>query len=157
MSSATFIALANVTLSSGDPIITFSNIPNTYKDLFLIWSGTNDNTTTGIRVQFNGNSGTYVTTAGGGNGSSSLGVQESYSAGQPSYWAAFGDRGTCRLDIMDYSSPNKFKECLARADGSSTVISSFTWQNNSPITSIDFYSIGQFQTNSTCALYGIAG
>jgi hypothetical protein len=158
-----YIALANITLSSSAATVTFTNIPNTYRDLIIIGSGTSTGTALDIGARFNSDSGTnYSQVAmfglGSTSGSSSQGSETGFGLGRFSNSIA-----NFQTSLMDYSATDKHKTCLTRYDDATvvTVARAGRWANTNAITSIQLYNAsanGQsFAIGSTFALYGIAG
>jgi hypothetical protein len=156
-----YIALANITLSSTDSEIVFANIPNTYRDLVLIIAAkrTNSGTQT-VRVQFNSDTGSnysWVTMSGNGStASSSTGSDTNLLAGDidDSYF------NTQVVQVMDYSATDKHKTVIVRRNRNDrTSADAGRWASTSAITSIKIFDAGSstFTIGSTFALYGIAG
>lgn len=168
-----FVALDSYTFpNSSLTTMTFSNIPQGYKHLFIIYQarGTvND----GTRMRFNGDSGAssyesiYGINSAGTNGSTSTfisGVDNAmvdvfsllgggYSAPNATAGIAF---------INDYTSTSKFKTVSAHqsnlnsGDEGSVALYTAMWQNTAAITSLTIVARTQnFVAGSKVALYGI--
>lgn len=163
MPSATYIALANVTLGGNDNEIVFSNIPATYRDLVLV---NNHLVTTNSNqiIRFNSDSGSnypwvYLGATGGGtavsgtNTSTSL-LVEAIAASNTS------DRMTTIVNILDYSATDKHKLALTRGGrpGQGTDLIGCRWANINAVhtISISLNNGASFITGSTFSLYGIA-
>jgi hypothetical protein len=155
MPTPTYIALANTTLSSNTGTVTFSNIPNTYRDLVAVINVvglTGTPTARGGYMTFNG--------AGG----SAVYMESGLSSGTSEMLMPFStNHGVFIINIMDYSATDKHKTILARAG---TAASSSLWliagryASTNAVTSIAFIgpddTSDQFLSGSTFALYGIA-
>lgn len=159
-----YIALANITLSSAASSVTFSNIPTSVngvalRDLVLVIDGT---ASVGINVSifFNNDNTTsnypYVRMIGNGSTTSS-------DTANPT---VIGDlqttRGMIKLSVMDYSATDKHKTLLSRFDNPSSVLGAIAlrWANTNAITSLrvrDTANAATFSIGTTFALYAIAG
>ena len=159
MPTATYTALANLTLGSAQTSVSFSSIPSSYRDLVLIFNGSaassqgadylyfNSDTTQAnyswLRIQWDGSG--YATSTGS---DSSVGDITS------------GSPNTVIMNIMDYSATDKHKTRIVKTtntNGVSLVYAS-RWANTAAVTSLSYDSAtgGQFVAGSTFALYGIA-
>jgi|LakMenEpi03Aug12_release.lakeMendotaPanAssembly.Ray.scaffolds.fasta_scaffold276057_2 hypothetical protein len=158
MPTATYIALANLTLTSSDASVEFTSIPDTYRDLVLVAQTKATGNTYG-RVRVNGDTGSnYVRIRMFGNsGGASSGVNT---------LAAFdlSDLNTTdwnfdTLHFLDASATDKHKTVLIRS--SQTNVSEVSAQggrfaSTSAITSITILTNSNaFEVGSTFALYGI--
>lgn len=159
MPTPTYVALATVTLSSSPATITFSSIPNTYRDLVLIFSGkTTSSGTASVEIFFNGdqtvtNYSHYGMWADG----STFGTANTTRA----VFAASVEQNTSVINIMDYSSSVKQKTVISRS-GSIQEVDFFgcKWISTAPITSILLKDAGNgfvFSSGSVVSLYGIEG
>lgn len=164
MPTATYIALANITLSS-DSQVTFSSIPGNYKDLVLVFNG-----------QIYGDSVVFQLNLDNGNNYYMVGASAADSAGVTSNTVNFnagavagvrnGFRGTDRIqavvNFIDYSSTNKHKNAISRTSSGQFQVENILsrWANTNAITSIGIYSNNitpVLKSGSTLALYGIVG
>jgi hypothetical protein len=164
MPTATYTALATVTLGSSVGTVTFSSIPATYRDLVLVIAAANtSDSNNGIR--FNSDSGSnYSRQFLGANGVGAFSANTSTSTGFQ--YDNFGYTTTTLgntnhlIQIMDYSATNKHKTILTRANRAGDTIDTLSgrWGNTSAITSVVVYSISgfNFSANSRFDLYGIA-
>jgi hypothetical protein len=159
MPTATYIALANTTLSSTATSITFSSIPATYRDLVLVIAGTTDAART-IGYRLNSDTGSnysYVYMQGNGsatesgNGTLTLGLLTRMGTGQSTTIAHF----------MDYSATDKHKTVLSRGGTSAELLRAHAsrWASTNAVTSIYIATLdinaNAFQIGTTFALYGI--
>lgn len=161
MPTPTYTPLANITLGSSASSVTFSNIPNTYRDLILITDIDITAQTNGyVMVRVNGDTGSNYTEVF----MSSLGPT-SQSNTRTFFYNDYGVDVTGRAiriyQFMDYAVTDKHKTVLGRssmgasANGAVTA-AAFRWASTSAITSIAFTrNAGNFNSGSTFALYGV--
>lgn len=158
MPTATYIALANTTLTSATGTVTFSSIPATYRDLVIIAnvpSLSGNVTTRDGYLTLNGSGGTSVYMYGAGSGS---GV----SATSSDIHLPFDNRhGVYIVNIMDYSATDKHKTILTRTGTgqNATFAIAGRWASTNAVTSVGLVSPDSatktFAIGSTFALYGI--
>jgi hypothetical protein len=157
--TATYVALATVTLTGNDSEILFSSIPGTYRDLVLVMNAATTSNANN-RMRFNGDSGTnyaLIFMWGDGGGTATDAFSLSWAAID---WSAFTTTtvGATNhiVQIMDYSANNKHKLTLNRGNRAQGLVETLTnrWANNDPITSISITG-GTFVAGSTFSLYGI--
>lgn len=105
------VEIGQITLTSSQVGISFTNIPSIYKDLKLVYVGTV--TSTGdITFRFNGdNAANYSRLYMFGNGSTTASGSnaESYL-----WYGVTGEQSVSTLEIVDYSSTDKHKSMFAR-------------------------------------------
>ena len=159
MPTPTYEPLATVTLADTSTLITFSDIPSTYRDLVLTFSGTNS-TGSNLYLRFNGESGgsdyaqvVYGATATiyndtdtqAGISQAGVGTGQGYSVWQ----------------IMDYATTDQQKTVLVRSGVSSTYValSAERFGLTEAITSIELlpFDGGSLQIGCKINLYGIVG
>jgi len=156
-------ALATVTLQAASSTVTFSGIPNTYRDLVLTINAKTSRTAfdqDGLFIRLNGDTSNHsrVTMLGRSSetlsdSTSSLGVPLAGNAGQP---------GAILVQIMDYAQTDKHKTVLARSNQNSPSVSGVVsatagrWASTTPITSIVLLpEVGpDFAAGSTFSLFG---
>jgi len=164
MPTTTYTALATVTLGSTATSVTFGNIPNTYKDLVLVVSGSYVSSANDSTIRINGDSGSsYTTVSMCGAGVDNVG--SIYTASATSLLTGYygPSLGMDVVNFIDYSSTNKNKTILSRYGTAnlSTVARVGRWISNSPISSITYFAgtAGNltFNSGSTFDLYGILG
>lgn len=155
--------ISSVTLAANAGSVSFSNIPQTYRDLIVVVNvmhdSTNDKQT---HLRANGDSNNVNLIYMDGSGSSAVsGTATTASL----YYAAPGtSTGTVIssvTDILDYSQTDKHKTALVRAGSSYNPVSAYTyrWASFNPINSLYFYiSAGSsYLSGSTFTLYGVLG
>lgn len=156
MPTPTYIALANITLTTTDSEVIFGSIPNTYRDLVLVWSGTSNS----LGLQFNGDTGSNYPVV-----QAQSSIATSVSGGEtsitPSWVGWSGNDHMFTSNIMDYSATNKHKTVLTRANinistGRSVAMQAARWANLNAINSIRIFTFsGSMQPGVQIALYGI--
>jgi hypothetical protein len=161
MPTATYTALATVTLASTASSVTFSSIPATYRDFVVVFNWGSDGDSNS-HMRLNGDSGSnYSTVSMAGESDNS--TNSTSGTSQVRIFIGF-QNSTTRLSgmaqIMDYSATDKHKTILSRFDTANreTQATASRWASTSAITSIRFFDIlGQtFQTGATFSLYGVA-
>jgi hypothetical protein len=153
MPTPTYIALANTTLLSNTGTVTFSNIPNTYRDLVAVIN------VVGLTGSPTARGGYMTINSSGGN---AVYMESGLSSGTTELVMPFStNHGTFIINIMDYSATDKHKTILARASTASISVWSIAgrYASTSAVTSIAFIgpddTSDQFLSGSTFALYGI--
>jgi hypothetical protein len=158
MPTPTYIALANITLTSAVGNVTFSSIPSTYRDLVLVMNGTSSTGNPFAFLRFNGDSGSnynYVFMYGDGGGAA---VSTTFSGQTTGFIGNIdtGARNTVITQIMDYSASDRHKTMLARSSGGLEIATAIRWANTSAVTSMSVnVNTGAFSSGFTFALYGI--
>lgn len=157
MPTPTYIALANLTLSSTDSVVEFASIPNTYRDLVVIVEGTTAASVNGS-LYFNGQTSagsnySWVRMYGQGSGT---GVSNKDATTAFAY-DFYTNRTILRIQIMDYSATDKHKTILSRWDTAQNITgaTAMRWANTNAITSLSFSPGTNFNLGTTFALYGI--
>jgi hypothetical protein len=155
MPKKTYTQINTITLAASASSVTFNSIPQNFRDLILVWSGT-ASANTGLGVIFNSDGGSnYFRVLMIGTGSSTVSASQTDNG--------FGETGTTQssntFNIMDYSATDKHKTVFVRVDATSNFVAANAgrWANNSPITSVtlDPASTNTFSAASTFTLYGI--
>jgi hypothetical protein len=160
--------IASVELTSSSSPITFSNIPQGYKDLKLVMSlrGANANTYNYVSIAFNGvTTNQVMRTVGGGDLSTAQSSNQTnfqvLSTGNNATANIFGNH---ELYIPNYtSSNNKSASFEAVNENNSTAsgavylqMNALSWSNTAAITSVSLTGVtGIFLQYSTATLYGI--
>jgi hypothetical protein len=146
-------ALASITLQSASASVSFSGIPQNYRDLILVFRGT---PTSGnfIRTIFNNDitAGNYFEI-----GMSSYNNGYSAATNTNRFAYAWGGNDSFNMQIMDYSSTDKHKTVLVRnGNAANDVIArAGRWANTNSINSLAIeIETTTFATGSTFNLYG---
>lgn len=162
-------AIATVTLQAATPTVTFSGIPNTYRDLILVSKirSSRPSSDSDLFIQFNGDTSsnyTYVRMLGrssGANSAANINGTDKIDLGQvPGASATSEEFALTMCEILDYSSTDKHKSVITRANapGSTSVVGRHAgrWANSAnAISSIKIYSnLGSLVESSTFALFG---
>lgn len=158
------VALANTTLGSNSTTITFSSIPSTYQDLYLVVVGRSSGGFS-QNIRFNGDSGanynvlrftsTTSTIASGVAASQTRGLISNLSFNSSITGAAF-------VHILDYARTDKHKTTIGDVhsdNGTANEMLCNRWANTAAITSVALSSdSGQtYLAGTTFALYGVRG
>jgi hypothetical protein len=169
--AATYIPIATQTLSSTAGIVTFANIPQTYKDLVLVQSARVSTTydITAIRVNSvtSGYSGIYAYTDGSSNasgqGSSEISMRAGYVPGTGSPYV--NEWSNEVYTFFDYTNTAYYKTALSRCafitgagTGFNVHMKTTTIPTTGAITQITSQTAngGNWAAGSTFTLYGIA-
>ena len=157
-----WVPLQTVTLSGSQSSITFSNIPNSFRDLVVTFSGDGPNSGSNeIFGRFNGDTnGNYNRVYAGGNGSSTYSATNLNQSAMGIMAPAQGRIINFVWNIMDYSTNDRHKTSLVRDNdaGFQVVMRSFRWANTAAINSVSvFIGSGNLYAGSVVSLYGISG
>jgi hypothetical protein len=160
MATATYIALANLTLGGTDSSITFDSIPNTYRDLVVVIN-TDSSAQADLYLRFNGDTGNnYNRVTAQGNGTTAsfnVSTNAAFMRLNGSADLATDFSQNAIIQVMDYSATDKHKSVLSRTNSSFGVdMTAGRWASTNAITSVTVYpSSGDFESGSTFTLYGI--
>jgi hypothetical protein len=147
--------LATITLQQATSTVTFSGIPNTYRDLTISISGT-ASTTTGARMVINSDSGSnYPWVRMYGTGSSGFSDSNTFTYGY--IGDIFAAQTGILITLFDYSATDKHKTWLWRMDNSAnyTMAGSGRWASNTAISTLQFaLNSGTYSAGTTISLYG---
>ena len=157
MALQSITALSKITLQEPSATVEFSGIPNTYRDLILVISGTSSSTQ-GARMTINSDSSSAYSTVrmyGVGSGS---GASDSFGGTFGYIGDMFASQTSITIQISDAGASDKHKSWLYRMDNASnytmtgagryasnTAVSNFRFELNNAAT----YSIG-----TTFSLFG---
>ena len=152
----TYVALANITLSSNQSQVTFSSIPNTFRDLILVSRNSNTLADQVINYRYNNDTGANYPSVRMFNS----GTTPVSDLNTPPELGYSNTQNTSVAQIFDYAQTDKHKISLTRwgnADGTSYVQAYSTrWTNTAAIHTIFITTNGgQIASGSTFALYGI--
>jgi len=155
MPTPTYIPLQTITLGSAASSVTFADIPQTYRDLVLVYNGNSSGARADTLINFNGDttSGNYSAVAMDGNGSTTF--SSTYlSAGTIDNVS----KDIFTIQVMDYSATDKHKTSIIRASNSASIVraTAYRWADNSAVNSLTFKTQARdFTSGSTFSLYGI--
>jgi hypothetical protein len=156
MPKKTYTQINSVTLAASSSSVTFSSIPQNFRDLILVYLGTTG-AVSGVEARVNGDSASnysLVRMYSGGGGTGSTTATTNY---YPVMYSGLPVTGMSILQIMDYSTTDKHKTALTRGSEynySMTEALASRWANTAAITSLSISSSG-FNSGSTFILYGI--
>jgi hypothetical protein len=157
------IPLYSTTLASAVSSVTIAGLPQGYRDLRLIVSGTVSSGTSNTGVQLNGDAGSnYTVVAMEGNGSVASAANGALtfmtaSINSPDMTTSLN---VVTFDIFDYSQSDKQKTSLARGSNTNQGISAVAnrWANTAAVTSIVVKpNSSTFASGTTINLYAIQG
>lgn len=166
----TYVAIATSTASGSTSSVTFSSIPSTYTDLFII-AQYQCSVSGGLWLRYNSDTASNYSIL---NMIGSQNTNATYAdASEPYIWAdtyyqgtgtVTTDRAIVQAHVMNYANTTIFKTTLLRSDDVRTTGSTdgtvyfgaATWRSTSAVTQIDVLSAaGNFVSGSTFSLYGI--
>jgi hypothetical protein len=156
-------ALATVTLQAATPTVTFSGIPQGYRDLILVVEGKIQTAFGDVKFYFNGVQTGYSNVQMSGSGSATSSQTLDTDAIRFNFYAGFNNSqpGIMIANIMDYSVTDKHKTAIGRQ--STAVGGSFQgsdagagrWASTSAITSITIRTNSpEYSPGATFSLYG---
>ena len=155
MPTNTYKPIASITLGSSASSVTFSSIPQDYRDLVLVIDGA-QTTENPVAFELNDDAGgNYTGVWMAGNGSAVGSVNNIVN--RFAYVSNDQARASAIVQFMDYSATNKHKTVLSRSNsiGYSVIAHAHRWANTSAITKIDLQPFSQFTATTTISLYGI--
>jgi len=165
MTTNTMVAIQTQTLGSATASVTFSSIPQTYTDLFLVVNAVANSGSGGnLCLQINGDTNTYTSATrilGDGSSASSFRNTTGQSNGiMVGDVLNTGDRFVAEIHIMNYANTTTYKTVLSRYNGLAYVSGNVgLWSkpskeaiNQLVVTSS---SLQTFAAGSTFTLYGI--
>ena len=156
---STYTPIATQTLGSAAASVTFSNIPQGYTDLVIVYAGISS-TDDQNYFRFNNDTGSnYSRTFMAGNGSAAF---SNRSTNDTLLYGPFSlsTPVTNIAHIMNYSNSTTNKTTLIRSGNAtnSTIATVGLWRSTAPITSVLIATnSGTFNAGSIFSIYGIAG
>jgi hypothetical protein len=149
-------ALATVTLQAAAPSVTFSGIPQNYRDLVITFDGVAPGAGD-LRATLNSDTATnYTFVQMSGDGSSTF-ATASTNAFMIFTFTAVAAQTVMTANILDYSATNKHKTCISRGNQVSGRVMAYAtrWANTAAITSISInHAAGNLSAGTTISLYG---
>lgn len=172
MGTPTYTPITSQTLTSSASSVTFSSIPQTYRDLVLVCDVTRATTASSsdwYRVRFNsdtGNNYNMVDMVGASTATSGSIANTNLIWGSYNFAGMWdGQKSNLIMHIFDFSATDKHKSVLQRINAFASSASNYNtsaqaarWASTSAITSIEVagYYAQNFNAGSTFSLYGIA-
>lgn len=157
------VLIGQITLTSAQATVSFTNLPQTYRDLRLVVTATNSvGASNGIWMQLNGDAGgNYSYTYMRASGTATYGTSATGTTYSSIGWLSNSNPTPVQTSIMDYSMTNKHKTIISRSDEVAGYLFAWVnrWASTSAVTSISLFneSSGNFAIGSTFALYGVLG
>jgi hypothetical protein len=165
MSSTYKIIATNTVSGSSTALVTFSGVPATYTDIFIVASvATVSGTSSYLDMNFNTDTGsnysaTTMYTNGSSTGSANLTNRTAIPCGIEYIGTTTSAFQSFELNIMSYTNTNVLKSVLAKSGQFSSNFVGLTvglWSNTSAVSTISLgYATGNFRAGSTFTLYGI--
>ena len=167
MATPTYTLIDSTTLTSSASTITFSSIPQTYRDLVLV-AQFETSAAAVPNMQFNLDTGSnyyYVYATGNGSSATSSSGNTSSLSFNQEIFANTATPYLATVQLLDFSATDKHKSILIRANNQQEPVTGLVgagmqagrWANTSAITSILIRTGGgNFEIGSTFSLYGIA-
>lgn len=164
-----FDRIQSTTISTNTAIVSFTNIPQTYKHLqFVVTGKVNGSGTIRAQLRLNGNNDftagwAQLGSFGAGSLTGAISTQNQSWINSAQYFPtgfSGGIQGNWQGTLLDYSLTTKGKSFIAREGmGSTRVGLGFGYKDlNAAITSLEFYfDFNQWLSGSTFSLYGIKG
>lgn len=151
--TATYDLIASNVLTSNVSSVTFSSLPQTYRDLVVV---VRKATTTNFELQLGGQPDTVSNVRMWGDGSTT----GSQSATNNSGVGTYNQANLAIWQVMDYSTTNKHKTVLMRANTTSGSFPGATaaagrWGYTNAVSTITISTGGTFESGDTFYVYGI--
>ena len=162
MPTSTYVALASTTLTSATSIVSFTSIPQTYKELVFSISAYGTSAFSGFRMYYNNDtSNQYYTSIvfGAGGSRNNFYSEASYlnlwSTSTAPIWDA--DASGYEICIPEYAQSSRPKTFLGQGfTANNSTLSTGIWYPTTAISSVYFsVSAGNFAIGSTFNLWGI--
>ena len=158
MPTNTYIPLATATLGGSDAEIIFGSIPQSYRDLVVVISGSaTGGTSPSLRFNSDGGANYNMVRIFANSGSHS---SQAFTAEYGSVGFMSTEQSQVVAQIFDYSANNKHKVVLGRGGNTDTLRYEIVrWANTTPVTSVSVRMDGgaSYTTGTVISLYGIAG
>lgn len=159
MPTPTYTLIATTTVSSAAPSVTFSNIPNAYRDLIIVTNTLSSIGSPTLGLRFNSDSGTNyqrVFMYGDGSATPVSGVATESAINIANVSTSIPN--PIIGQIIDYSSTDKYTMVLTNWYSTSGLVVKQIgrWLNTNVITSVQvFHDSGNITVGSTISLYGV--
>jgi len=158
MPKKTYIHINSITLAAASASVTFSAIPQNFKDLILIVNGAGSSAQGNNYLYFNGDTTASNYSHGRILGSGSSASTETASTPTVSD-VTTNFSNFVKVNVFDYSASDKHKTRLSISSNPTSTIIAYAsrWANTAPVTSLTFagFNSGNWVTGSTFTLYGI--
>lgn len=163
MPTPTYDLISEQVLASAASSVTFTSIPQTYKDIVLemvpIKSTTGGGT---IRIQFNGDTGASYSTTNLYQENNTINTFRAASNTfiHGGFWNGSANGNTASFSVMSYSNTSVHKTTLMRSGNAVSIVGMNVglWRSTAAVTSMLVYNDnGNFSAGSTFRLYGLVG
>jgi hypothetical protein len=163
MPTTTYTPIASITLAATASSVVFSGLPQTFRDLILVYTAMTDANNRDVRVRCNGvSTQSYPVVVMAGSGSSALSTSRTTDTGFVFHYFADSSTNANQVPViaqfLDYSATDKQKIVLARANNSAVGVNATAgrFTTNDAITSVSVHAdSGTFSVGFTASLYGI--
>jgi hypothetical protein len=165
MATTTYEPIATIAGNGSGSSISFTSIPSTYTDLYLVQNGVVSSDQEWFTITYNNDSssGLYSYTYVVGSGSSATSFRQSNKNFIAQMYVAGGSTtnpSNSLVSIQNYSNTTTFKTCLIRFNsnrsGNEVGAAVGLWRNTSAISTITLTSAAAIPTAMSFTLYGIA-
>jgi hypothetical protein len=155
MPKKTYTHINSITLAAASSLITFSSVPQNFRDLVLVSNGS-ASTDTGLFIYFNNdnNAANYSRILMGGDGSTVSTTTASAETGMVLHTGQSSNISS----FMDYSTNDKFKVAITRQNRPQFTVQAHirSWNNTNAISSISISAnAGTMNIGTSFTLYGI--
>ena len=156
----TYDFIAEATIVTAGPSVTFSSIPNTYTDLVILLN-MKGAAPANVFFRFNGDSGTnYRATGFSGTGSAGVGTSSTNDAQWGMTWTGASANDIWvggEVHIFEYTNTNMWKNMVSRYSSSNeATFMTGQWSDTTAINTILISSLGNnYAVGSMFSLYGI--
>jgi len=157
------VLIGKITLTAAQATVSFTNLPQNYRDLKLVITATNSvGASNGIWMRFNDDAGgNYSYTYMRGSGSAAYGTSVTGTTYSSIGWLSNTNPTPVQASIMDYTATDKHKMVISRSDEVAGYLFAWVnrWASTSAINSLTLFneSSGNFAIGSTFTLYGVLG
>lgn len=158
MPKKTYTEINSITLPAASSSITFSSIPQNFRDLVLVYNGLNGSSTSGMLLRLNADSGNNYNDVSMSNNGNNTSSASQFNTNNANIFFGASARTLGIAQFMDYSASDKHKPIIVRdnIEGSSVRSTIFRWANNAAISQIQILrSDTTISVGSTFTLYGI--
>jgi hypothetical protein len=160
MPKKTYAQINSITIAAATSSVTFSLIPQNFRDLVLVGQYSGSAAGENVILRFNGDAGANYSRVVMFGNSGGGGTTGSFSQANQMFAAIYGTKVSFGIaNIMDYSTTDKHKSTLARTNSPehSELGAQFSrWASTAAITSLSIIPVsGTFSAGLTLTMYGI--
>jgi len=158
------VLIGRITIDTATSQISFTNIPQTYRDLIVVFSGSLSAGSNYVGYRFNNDSSSaYRSIEAHGYSASNITGSSQYL----DTWMNMNQNNiaanqnlSSSVDVLDYSATNKYKLSLVRSGSVDygNWIESFVWNSATAVASVQIFAYtGNLNVGTTILLYGVQG